>query len=156
MGGATIPDLIRVCSSWTRDLDIDSISILVGTNDIASPHGILDICHMYLGLIDLLSYRFPRASITCLSVLPRLDRPELAPRIIRFNQTMRGVIDDYFGSNGEMCVGWLDCFDDFLEHCGCCVNRSLFGRGMLHPSALGKRHLVNIFKYLLSPYNRAS
>ena len=150
MGGATIPDLIRVCGAWTRDLDIETISILVGTNDISTSHGILEICHKYLGLIDVLRYRFPYASIHCVSVLPRFDRPELASRIVRFNQMMRGVICDYFGSNYEMNVGWYECLGDFLEHCGCCVNRSLFGRGMLHPSAHGKRHLVNIFKYLMS------
>ena len=150
MGGATIPDLIRLCSGWTCDLDIETVSVLVGTNDISTSNGILAICHKYLDLIDELRVRFPRASINCLSVLPRMDRPELAPRIVRFNQMMRGVISDYFGVNYEMGIGWYECLGDFLEHCGCHVDLAMFGRGMLHPSALGKRHLVNIFEYLMS------
>ena len=148
--GATIPDLFEVVRGWVEDPMIRTVSVLIGTNDIGhrSAPGIFEIVSWYRELIDVLCDRFPSARITGINVLPRGDRPELAERIMRFNSLIFDMCSDGFRADRDF--GVFGCMRDFLNPWCRCVDRRLFGRGLLHLSANGKAKLVDILNFLIN------
>ena len=138
-GGARISRLTaEIRAQQVRD-NVNSVTVLVGTNDIDKKVRVRELFSDYSELLSVVGEKFPRARVFCVNILPRGDG-DYARDIMRANRVLRELVFDHG-------YHWVACLEHFLEHCGCCINLNVYGRGRLHLNDNGKKSLRDIILY---------
>lgn len=136
LGGAGVLCLAEEIRAQQVRECVQTVSVLVGTNDLARGRSLIDLVVDYTELLLVIQEKFPNARVFCMNILPRADR-RMARRILSANAFLRELVSD-FGYH------FVDCLHDFTLGCRDCVNLALYGRGRLHLSGQGKWVLADI------------